>query len=86
MPIKDYSTGRQPTAEEPAWDTQALKDEFEVLGFQAPFVRVRRRSDGAEGTLEFTHSPRVYFDFQVGKEREDRLTPEQIEEIRGRYR
>jgi hypothetical protein len=26
-------------------------------------VVVRRRSDGAKGTLTFVHQPRVYFDF-----------------------
>lgn len=46
------------------YDTQALSAEFEVLGFSAPFVIVRRFSDGVKGSLEFTHSPRVYFNFQ----------------------
>jgi hypothetical protein len=41
--------------------TAELQDEFEVLSFAAPFVVVRRRSDGVLGSLEFTHSPRVYF-------------------------
>jgi hypothetical protein len=45
----------------PTWDTQALQRDYEVLGFAAPFVVVRRRADGVRGTLEFTHSPRVYF-------------------------
>lgn len=31
-------------------------------GFAAPFVSVKRRSDGRTGLLEFKHSPRVYFD------------------------
>lgn len=48
-------------AQEQTWDTAALQRDFEVLNFQAPFVVVRRRSDGAVGSLEFTHSPRVYF-------------------------
>jgi hypothetical protein len=37
--------------------------DFEVLGFAAPFAVVRRRSDGQRGSLEFIHSPRVYFGF-----------------------
>jgi hypothetical protein len=45
------------------WTTAGLQRDFEVLGFAAPFVVVRRRSDGAVGSLEFTHSPRVYFGF-----------------------
>jgi hypothetical protein len=43
------------------WTTQELQRDFEVIGFAAPFVVVRRRSDGQRGSLEFTHSPRVYF-------------------------
>lgn len=46
------------------WTTDELREEFEVKGFLAPFVVVTRRSDGASGTLEFTHSPRVYFNWQ----------------------
>jgi hypothetical protein len=45
------------------WTTEELQPDFEVIGFAAPFVVVRRRSDGQVGTLEFTHSPRVYFGF-----------------------
>jgi hypothetical protein len=43
------------------WTTAELQEDFEVLGFLAPFVTVRRRSDGQLGSLEFTHAPRVYF-------------------------
>ncbi len=46
------------------WDTDALRQEFEVTGFLAPFVMVRRRADGVKGSLEFTHSPRFYFNFR----------------------
>jgi hypothetical protein len=49
--------------DQPTWDTDALRQEFEVLGFAAPFVVVRRKSDGQKGSLEFTHNPRVYFNF-----------------------
>ena len=45
------------------WNTTELQEEFRVLSFSAPYVRVKRRSDGQEGVMEFTHSPRVYFDF-----------------------
>ena len=45
------------------WTTDELGRDFEVLGFQAPFVVVRRKADGVTGSLEFTHSPRVYFGF-----------------------
>lgn len=63
MTIHDYSTGEQP-ADEPQWDTEALQRDFEVIGFSAPYVVVRRRSDGAKGSLQFNHSPRIYWGFQ----------------------
>lgn len=47
------------------WDTSQLGGSFEVLGFAAPFVVVRRKSDGVLGSLEFQHSPRLYFNFQA---------------------
>lgn len=43
------------------WDSEELRRDFEVLGFAAPYVVVRRRSDGVVGTLMFRHSPRLYF-------------------------
>ena len=43
------------------WTTDEMTREFEVLGFASPFVVVRRKADGTKGTLEFTHSPRIYF-------------------------
>ncbi len=43
------------------WDTEELAKEFEVIGFLAPFVAVRRKSDGQKGSLEFQHHPRFYF-------------------------
>jgi hypothetical protein len=48
----------------PRWDTEALTRDFEVLEFAAPFVVVKRRSDGALGSLKFTHQPRVYFGWE----------------------
>jgi hypothetical protein len=50
-------------AAEQTWTTDELQRDFEVIGFSAPFVVVRRKSDGCKGSLEFTHSPRVYFGF-----------------------
>ena len=41
------------------WDTDQLRAEFEVIGFAAPFVVVRRRSDNVAGTLGFRHWPRT---------------------------
>lgn len=54
--------------DEQTWTTEQLKEDFEVRGFQAPFVVVTRKSDGATGSLEFTHSPRIYFGFQPHEE------------------
>jgi hypothetical protein len=45
------------------WDTRQLADDFEVIGFMAPFVVVRRRTDGVKGSVEFQHFPRLYFNF-----------------------
>jgi chromosome partitioning protein len=45
------------------WDTDELRAEFDVIGFMAPFVGVRRKSDGRKGSLEFQHHPRFYFSF-----------------------
>lgn len=45
------------------WDTDQLRQEFEVVGFMAPLVVVRRKSDGQKGSLEFQHQPRFYFNF-----------------------
>lgn len=46
------------------WDTGQLAADFEVIGFMASLVVVRRRSDGVKGSLEFQHHPRLYFSFQ----------------------
>lgn len=47
------------------WTTDQLSDDFDVIGFMAPLVVVRRKSDGCKGSLEFQHSPRIYFNFQL---------------------
>ena len=46
------------------WDTQELQADFEVQGFMAPFIGVRRKSDGAQGSMAFQHAPRFYFNFK----------------------
>lgn len=61
--IHNYDSGNKPEGQ--TWNTKELQRDFTVIGFIAPYVAVRRKSDGAEGLLEFTHSPRVYFNFQV---------------------
>ncbi len=47
-----------------AWNTEELSQDFEVIGFLAPFVVVSRKSDGVKGSLEFQHRPRIYFNFK----------------------
>ena len=47
------------------WNTDELSNDFEVLGFGAPIIAVRRKSDGVKGSLYFQHSPRFYFSFEV---------------------
>ena len=59
--IGSHDSGTPPTG--PTWTTTELQQDFEVTGFAAPYVVVRRRSDAVIGTLEFTHSPRLYFGF-----------------------
>ena len=45
------------------WDTAELTRDFEVVGFMAPLVVVRRKADRVKGSLEFQHHPRLYFNF-----------------------
>lgn len=46
------------------WNTEELQRDFTVNGFAAPFVSVKRKADGAIGSLEFTHMPRFYFNWR----------------------
>ena len=46
------------------WNPDQFRQDFELLGFGAPLVVVRRRSDGVLGSLKFQHEPRLYFSFQ----------------------
>lgn len=45
------------------WNTDQMTEEFQAIGFMAPFVVVQRRLDGTKGSLEFQHNPRFYFNF-----------------------
>lgn len=62
--IHDYNPGAKPEGQ--TWDTSQLQSDFEVQGFSMGYVVVKRRSDGKRGTLEFKHSPRVYYNFKEG--------------------
>lgn len=46
------------------WDTSELQQDFEVQGFMASFVVVKRKVDGQKGSLFFQHAPRFYFGFE----------------------
>ena len=46
------------------WDTDQLREDFDVLGFGAPVVVVRRKVDGQKGSLFFQHSPRYFWGFE----------------------
>jgi hypothetical protein len=61
--IADGHPQRALAQAEQRWDTDQLREEFEVIGFLAPFVAVKRKSDGQKGALMFTHNPRFYFNF-----------------------
>ena len=43
--------------------TSEATDKYSFKSFLAPTVFVTRKSDGVDGTLEFTHRPRFYFKF-----------------------
>jgi hypothetical protein len=45
------------------WDMSELLAEFEVVGYDAPLVRVRRKSNGKNGSFVFQHYPRFFFLF-----------------------
>lgn len=46
-----------------AWDTAEMQRKFEVQGFAYGFCVVRRRSDGQVGSLRFSGTPRLYYDW-----------------------
>jgi len=50
-------------------DTQQMQQKYLVLAFAAPCVVVERLSDGARGSLEFSHSPRFYHSFVADRVR-----------------
>ncbi len=62
--IHDYNPDGVPEGQ--TWDRDQLTQDFDVLGFSMGYVVVRRKSDGVRGSLEFTHMPRVYYNFQEG--------------------
>ena len=66
--VAEINTNAGPRAELEAqhgqvWDTSQLQEDFQVIGFMAPLVIVRRRSDGVRGSLMFQSDPRFYHSF-----------------------
>lgn len=61
--IEGGQTFRDLASADRRWTTEELQREFTVEGFLAPFVVVTRKADGVKGSMEFTHSPRFYFNF-----------------------
>lgn len=49
------------------YTTDEMREVFEPVGFMAPFMVCKRRSDGAVGSLEFAGRPRFYFNFVLDK-------------------
>lgn len=56
------------------WTTAQMTAEFTVEQFAAPFVIVTRKSDGARGSLEFQHMPRMYFNWQNDRGGDDTMS------------
>lgn len=47
------------------WGPDELRERFEVLYFEEPFVVVVDRISGEKGSLMFQHKPRIYFGFDT---------------------
>jgi hypothetical protein len=47
------------------FDTEQLREAFDVIGFAAPLVMVRHKGSGQRGTLFLQHDPRFYFSFEA---------------------
>ena len=45
------------------WDTTETCQDFDAVGFGAPYVVVVRKADQVKGTLTFQHDPRFYYNF-----------------------
>ena len=46
------------------WDTDEMQADFTVVGFMAPYIVAKRKSDGVKGSLVFQHDPRLYYNFK----------------------
>ncbi len=46
------------------YNTGELQEYFKVTAFSSPYVIVTRLSDNVVGSLQFTHMPRLYYNFK----------------------
>ena len=53
-------------------DSKEIAAVYEVIGFMAPLVVVRRKAGGNIGSMEFQHAPRLYFNWQEDRDDEQR--------------
>jgi len=64
--IKDY--GKSPDEvkklDTEKWTTAEVRKLFIIHSFSAPIAFCTRIKDGVDGTIEFGHSPRFYFNFR----------------------
>ena len=70
LAVLNADPGDRPALEQrhgDVWDGAELGRDFEVIGFMAPLVVARRRSDSQRGSLEFQHHPRFYFNWRDDK-------------------
>jgi hypothetical protein len=68
MPENDMEASRRAELEkeygpDDVFDTEQLREKFEVEGFGGGICVVRRRADGVRGSLDFDHMPRFYYRF-----------------------
>jgi hypothetical protein len=49
-----------------SWTPENVLMTFDMIGHTAGVCSVIRKSDKATGTLNYTNSPRVYFNFRKG--------------------
>lgn len=49
------------------WNTAELQADYDVVGFCAPYVVVRRKADDKMGSLQFDHAPRFYYGWTEDK-------------------
>jgi|TARA_R110000744_G_scaffold368253_2_gene478046 hypothetical protein len=43
--------------------TEQLKEKYDVIGFGYGYVAVRDKVTNEEGSFDFDHSPRVYYNY-----------------------